>query len=610
LISIAALEMGAVLMLLGELGFVGIFIGGGAFAELEMFGPLYHYSDVPEWGALLSSVRAYARSYPWVAIYPTLAFFIAILGFNLFGEGLRRMVETVGLKFTRLVNRYTIALGLLVLVSIGWVRANTGAVAFYYQQASQFDGQRALAHVQALADSTLAGRSLGTPGMEAASDYIARQFEAMGLQAAGEHFTYFQSRKRDYEAMDAIPQMIVEDDGPALVYRQDYVEYAGQYRNIGQARGQVRFLAMGELAVGVYGDRPRLRDLGFPDDILLVLSEREASLLSRVPRRGLLVVADDPTDLGRRYTLSARDPNDVIYGTNREINWDRPVLWISQATADRLLATTGHTVADLRSRAEGLNRDEVISVAADVTVSMEVKGTVYEKMAARHVIGHLPGVSGHTVQGEAQLDNHMIIVLTQYDSPPLVPGGTPYLAANDNASGVAVMLETIRAMQTSGYQPYKTFLFVVYSGEGQEGGEWVSRPEVAKFLQAKQGFATSFEIEAIVELRGLGAGQGDGLSLSTGGSLRLANLFETSARRMGISISRRKEPVDMSIIFVDKSFQAGGQEAPSVGLGWQGWEATSRLPADTPETISADKLERAGRALALALMTLGRETQY
>jgi hypothetical protein len=79
---------------------------------------------------------------------------------------------------------------------------------------------------------------------------------------------------------------------------------------------------------------------------------------------------------------------------------------------------------------------------------------------------------------------------------------------------------------------------------------------------------------------------------------------------MGIPVSRRKEPVDMSIIFEDKRLQAGGQEAPNIGLGWQGWEATSRLAADTLEAVSADKLERAGRALTLALMTLGRETQY
>jgi peptide/nickel transport system permease protein len=610
LISIAALEMGAVLMLLGELGFIGIFIGGGAFAELEMYRPLYHYSDVPEWGALLSSIRAYARSYPWMAIYPTLAFFIAILGFNLFGEGLRRMVETVGLGITRFVNRYTVTLAVLVILGIGWARANTGAAAFYYQQASQFDGQRALAHVQALADPSLEGRSLGTPGMEAAADYIARQFEAMGLQSAGEQLTYFQIRKRAYETMDAIPHMGIEDGGPALMYRKDYVEYPGYYRNMGQARGRVRFLAMGELSATSWGDHPRLRDLGFPDDILLVLSEQEAFFLNRVSRRGVLVVADDPLDLERRYTLSARNPNDAIYGTNQEVNWDRPVLWISEATANRLLKTTGHTVADLRRQAEGLGQDEVATVVADVDVSMEVQGTAHDKVPARHVIGHLPGTSGRAAPGEAQLDNQMIVVLAQYDSPPLLPGGNPYPAANDNASGVAVMLEVIRTMQESGYQPYKTFLFVAYSGEGQEGGEWVSRPEVDRFLQAKLGFATSFDIEAVVELRGLADGEGDGLSLSSSGSLRLSNLFEASAHRMGIPVSRRKEPVDISIVFEDKSLQSGGQEAPNIGLGWQGWEATSRLPADTLETVSADKLERAGRALALALMTLGRETQY
>ncbi|MEJ2558707.1 MAG: ABC transporter permease subunit [Anaerolineae bacterium] len=129
LISIAALEMGAVLMLLGELGFIGIFMGGGAFADLMWLAPPYHYSDVPEWGALLSNVRTYARAYPWMAIYPSLAFFVAILGFNLFGEGVRRMVESVGVGITRLINRYTLALALLAVLGIGWVRGNTGAPA-------------------------------------------------------------------------------------------------------------------------------------------------------------------------------------------------------------------------------------------------------------------------------------------------------------------------------------------------------------------------------------------------------------------------------------------------------------------------------------------------
>ncbi len=62
LLGIAALEMGAVLLLLAELGFVGIFIGGGAFADLDTLvsgGTGYHYSDVPEWGSMLANVRVY-----------------------------------------------------------------------------------------------------------------------------------------------------------------------------------------------------------------------------------------------------------------------------------------------------------------------------------------------------------------------------------------------------------------------------------------------------------------------------------------------------------------------------------------------------------------------
>jgi hypothetical protein len=47
-----------------------------------------------------------------------------------------------------------------------------------------------------------------------------------------------------------------------------------------------------------------------------------------------------------------------------------------------------------------------------------------------------------------------------------------------------------------------------------------------------------------------------------------------------------------------------------VRLQWEGWEENSRLPTDTVENISADDLEEAGRALAMALMILGREQNY
>ena len=70
------------------------------------------------------------------------------------------------------------------------------------------------------------------------------------------------------------------------------------------------------------------------------------------------------------------------------------------------------------------------------------------------------------------------------------------------------------------------------------------------------------------------------------------------------------EEVNLSEVFDNNYRRGGGQDAPQIELSWQGWESTSGTPADTPESVSADKLERSGKALSLALMILGRETEY
>src|SRR6187431_98917 len=47
------------------------------------------------------------------------------------------------------------------------------------------EGKAWWAHVQFLADDTLEGRSVGTPGYEKAVDYVESQFKAIGLKPAG-----------------------------------------------------------------------------------------------------------------------------------------------------------------------------------------------------------------------------------------------------------------------------------------------------------------------------------------------------------------------------------------------------------------------------------------
>jgi peptide/nickel transport system permease protein len=607
LISLMALEMGAVLMLLGELGFVGIFIGGGAFAELAIDSAPYHYSDVPEWSALLSNVRTFLYGYPWTALYPAIAFFIAIVGFNLFGEGIRRLVDDMRVKFSWILNRYTIALGLIAVVAISRIQGSTGELAVYQIQASNFDGEKAYANLEALTAPTLEGRSLGTEGMEETADWIAHEFESMEIQAAGQRLTYFQERPRGYQVLDAIPSLVIEDEGSSLAYHQDYVEFPGFFRNMGQVSGPVSFLGLGQITRNRYGAYPAIEQAEFSGKILVVLSASQAEFARRTDAAAVLILAEDPMDLGRSHTLSSVDPVFQSYFSDELSGHQTPMLMISEDIANRLLSGTGQDLAELRSVMEEIPRDEVVEYPTGVDASVDVQGTAFENERVRQVIGHLPGTFGTPGY---QLDDKLIVVLAQYDTPPLNPDGQDYQGANDNASGLAVMLEVIRTMQESGYQPYKTFLFVAYSGEGREGGSLVTRPEIARLLQAKQGFSFVFEIEAIIDLRGLGTADGDELVLSSGGSLRLTELFEDIAKREGVRVKQAAEPMDVSVIFDEGNRFDSGEEGPRIGIRWEGWEANSRTPADNLDAISVDNLEQAGRVITYALMVIGREIQY
>jgi hypothetical protein len=599
--------MGAVLMLLGELGFIAIFIGGGTLIELPIM--TMHYSDIPEWGALLSNIRYQARSYPWTGFYPMLAFFIAILSFNLLGEGIRRLVEQGNPLLNKIVNRYTVILLLLAVFGYNYVSANSGAIPFYRQHAEGFSGENTMEHLMVLVDQRIQGRALGSENTDLAAYYIANQFENLGLQSAGESSSYFQTRNHSFERIDSIPLFDINDGASVPIFHQDYAAYPGRNMSLGEAETTIRILTLGErsTATGFRTAYPDLFKADFSGEILMVFSDREAWTLSGLPADGLIVVTEDPTELQRRYTFAGRSNTNFTF-SGMESGGDIPAIWITEEMADRILQGSEHSVESIRKMAKELSIEEVVQIPVQIGVQMKVEGTLEERWPVKHVLGHIPGKSG--MQGcQDCLGNHLIVVMAQYDSPPVGPEGV-YQHANDNASGVAVMLEAIRIMQETEYQPYKSFLFIAFSGEGLDGGEYVFDPDVNSFLQAKTGF-TNFDIEAIVHLRGVGSGQGDRIEISAGGSLRLAELFEEAAQQMGVETVRKDEGIDMNLIYnTSNPFLQGGVEAPVVRMFWDGWEEDSIMPTDTYQNIRVKNLTDAGKTLSMALMILGRETQY
>ncbi len=71
------LEMSGIILTAAGLGFLGL----GAQPPL------------PEWGAMISTGRAFLLDQWWVATMPGIAIFVVSLGFNLFGDGLRDVLD-------------------------------------------------------------------------------------------------------------------------------------------------------------------------------------------------------------------------------------------------------------------------------------------------------------------------------------------------------------------------------------------------------------------------------------------------------------------------------------------------------------------------------------
>ena len=50
----------------------------------------------PSWGSMLNAARGYLTDEPWMALFPGLAIFLAVLAFNLIGDGLREALDPRG----------------------------------------------------------------------------------------------------------------------------------------------------------------------------------------------------------------------------------------------------------------------------------------------------------------------------------------------------------------------------------------------------------------------------------------------------------------------------------------------------------------------------------
>lgn len=96
------MEIARNLSMLMQLGIFAIFVGNLGIINDSTSGAKINtdISFEPEWASMLSTSRTLISTAPWAVMYPALAFFISVLGFNLFGEGLRKQLQSKDSRMT------------------------------------------------------------------------------------------------------------------------------------------------------------------------------------------------------------------------------------------------------------------------------------------------------------------------------------------------------------------------------------------------------------------------------------------------------------------------------------------------------------------------------
>jgi peptide/nickel transport system permease protein len=598
LIVLGVLEMGGILMLLAELGYLNIFLGGGfqaAIADTGRSSIVVSFSDVPEWAALIANVRNWWRSYPWMALYPGAAFFLSIITFNILGEGLRRFLDESQANLSRLFNRYTFSAGVVVILALSLFLQASTPMGEYRSEGMKFDAERVMKDIEVLSSLEYQGRETGTPGAELAAQYIAKRMKENGLLPSGEKQTYFQSLLRPRRHLVDTPRLdLISSTGEiseAFIYRQEFAEFAGDNRH-----GEIEAAILGA-AFGPMVNENNARDpFGVlhteARDYILIVRGEDFQKIEGMPVAGILIVANE------RYSIDRKD----LYSSEPAITQRTspvPTMIISPELGEKLLGTAGSSFSALEQSASTLDVNQSSFTDPGATVRIAIEAQFHEDISNENYINVIGGIPGEGYL--SGLQNQMIIVSAYYDGLGIGPDGRFYPGANDNASGVAVMLELGRLLAQSPYKPEKSMLFVAWAG-----GERSEGLSVVNVMNARPG-ANQLTVEVVFELSGVGYGSSDAIALGELSSYRLVQLFQEAAGKYDVATTTRGRSPHYGR---ESGPGFGERSALTLSVSIDGSDDLTHTPQDAPEIIDPNKLLLVGRSSLLTLMVLSREITY
>jgi Zn-dependent M28 family amino/carboxypeptidase len=354
------------------------------------------------------------------------------------------------------------------------------------------------AHVKFLSSDLLEGRGPGTRGDAVATQYLASQFEMMGLIPAGDNNTYFQKVSLLGLSYDPAKSSVsfVSSGRPAM----GPLTYLDQFVGMDQTQNVSGKLDSEIVFVGHGVDAPEYRwndykDLDVRGKTLVMLVNDPPASTSEPD----LFKGKARTYYGRwtyKYEIGAakgaqaviliHTPAAAGYGWQVVRNsWGRERSFTKQTASDPSLQFAGwitEPVARELFRNAGQDLDVLTRAAASrdfrpVSLGYRLTGDVTTNIRTfdtANVVARLEG-------SDPKLRDEAILYTAHHDhlgiGTPDSTGDRIYNGAIDNASGTAVVLELARAWAESSQKPRRSIVFAMVAAEEQGllGSAWYAR---------------------------------------------------------------------------------------------------------------------------------------
>jgi hypothetical protein len=357
------------------------------------------------------------------------------------------------------------------------------------------DGEGIETHLRFLADDARKGRMTGTPEYDEAADYVARQFEAIGLEAGGEDGGWFQPVPMLANRIDVDSAAVVlhEEAGEQVQrWKEDFVMGGDAVRAETEIRAEVVFVGFGihapdmnysdyegvdveDKIIAYFGGAPET----FPHNERAYYSSGVVKATEAVARGAVGVVALRSRSDQKRYTWKFVSEN---AGMRPGMTW----INLSGQAANYFPELQGGALVneppaeDLFSRAPISYEDALDAADAGTPLStplgIEVtlaRKTDHETIASPNVVGVLRG-------SDPELADEYVIYTAHLDhlgTGVAINGDLIYNGMYDNAMGSSILIETARAFAAMPEPPKRSILFIALTGEerGLVGSEYFAQ---------------------------------------------------------------------------------------------------------------------------------------